>query len=104
MCESLQRFSDPAIFLTPEALHHWHNQFYDHNLQWCLVVLGVPEFDFQILILQPIVGFCHFSNGISKLKQVIGRVHCNIQCYIIGLIAGAAPCRFVIVIQALMDV
>ncbi|KAG1764318.1 hypothetical protein EDD22DRAFT_776077 [Suillus occidentalis] len=98
------RFSDPAIFLTPEALHHWHKQFYDHDLQWCLAVLGVPEFDFRISILQPIIGFRPFSNGISKLKQVTGRVHRDIQCYIIGLIAGAAPRRFVIAIQALMDV
>ncbi|KAG2058765.1 hypothetical protein BDR06DRAFT_980181 [Suillus hirtellus] len=67
------RFSDPAIFLTLEALHHWHKQFYDHDLQWC---------------------YFHFSNRISKLKQVMGRVHHDIQCYIIGLIAGAAPCRF----------
>ncbi|KAG1808805.1 hypothetical protein EV424DRAFT_1543322 [Suillus variegatus] len=39
-------FSDPAIFLTPEALHHWHKQFYNHDVLWCLAVLGVLEFDF----------------------------------------------------------
>ncbi|KAG2105471.1 uncharacterized protein F5147DRAFT_775240 [Suillus discolor] len=98
------RFSDPTIFLTPEALHHWHKQFYDHNLQWCLAVLGVPEFDFRISILQPITGYHHFSSGISKLKQVTDRVHRDIQRYIVGLIAGAAPRRFVIAIRALMDV
>ncbi|KAG2048233.1 hypothetical protein BDR06DRAFT_895929 [Suillus hirtellus] len=47
------RFGDPVIFLTLEALHHWHKQFYDHNMQWCLVVLRVVEFDFRISILQP---------------------------------------------------
>ncbi|KIK32479.1 hypothetical protein CY34DRAFT_27215 [Suillus luteus UH-Slu-Lm8-n1] len=98
------RFGDPAIFLTPEALHHWHKQFYDHDVQWCLVVLGAVEFNFRISILQPVTGYCHFSNGISKLKQVMGRVHRNIQRYIIGLIAGAAPCRFVVAICTLMDV
>ncbi|KAG1842744.1 hypothetical protein DFJ58DRAFT_731903 [Suillus subalutaceus] len=77
------QFSDPAIFLTPEALHHWHKQFYDHD---------------------PITGYRHFPNGISKLKQVMGRVHRDIQCYIVGLIAGAAPRRFVVAIRALMDV
>ncbi|KAG1817644.1 uncharacterized protein BJ212DRAFT_1446643 [Suillus subaureus] len=74
--------SDPAIFLTPEALHHWHKQFYNHDMQWCLAVLGVPEFDFQFSILQPITGYHHFPNRISKLKQVTGRVHCDIQHYI----------------------
>ncbi|KAG1731058.1 uncharacterized protein EDB91DRAFT_1252316 [Suillus paluster] len=24
-------FSDPNLFLTPEALHHWHRKSYDHN-------------------------------------------------------------------------
>ncbi|KAG2137000.1 hypothetical protein DEU56DRAFT_912773 [Suillus clintonianus] len=93
------RFGDPAIFLTPEALHHWHKQFYDHNVQWCLVVLGAVEFDFRISILQPVTGYRHFSNGISKLKQVMGRVHRDIQCYIVGLIAGAAPRQFVVAIH-----
>ncbi|KAG1724567.1 uncharacterized protein EDB91DRAFT_1255159 [Suillus paluster] len=98
------RFGDPAIFLTLEALHHWHKQFYDHVVQWCLVVLGAVEFDFRISILQPVTGYHHFSNGISKLKQVTGRVHHDIQCYIVGMIAGAAPCQFVVAICALMDV
>ncbi|KAG1895266.1 uncharacterized protein F5891DRAFT_1194323 [Suillus fuscotomentosus] len=88
------RFSDPTIFLTPEALHHWHKQFYDHDMQWCLVVLGAVEFYFRFLILQPITGYRHFANGISKLKQVTGRVHRDIQHYIVGVIAGAAPRRF----------
>ncbi|KAG2082122.1 uncharacterized protein F5147DRAFT_535253, partial [Suillus discolor] len=33
-----------------------------------------------------------------------GRAHQDLQCYIVGLIAGAAPRQFVIVIRALMDV
>ncbi|KAG1891926.1 uncharacterized protein F5891DRAFT_986420 [Suillus fuscotomentosus] len=96
--------ADPSVFLTPEPLHHWHKEFYDHNLQWCLIVVGAQELDFCISILQPTVGYRHFHGGISKLKQVTGRVHRDIQCYIIGLIAGAAPHRFVVAICALMDV
>ncbi|KAG1843085.1 hypothetical protein C8R48DRAFT_619062 [Suillus tomentosus] len=96
--------ADPSVFLTPEPLHHWHKEFYDHNLQWCLIVVGAQELDFRISILQPTVGYRHFHGGISKLKQVTGRVHRDIQCYIIGLIAGAAPRRFVVAIRALMDV
>ncbi|KAG1842142.1 hypothetical protein F4604DRAFT_1939014 [Suillus subluteus] len=96
--------ADPSVFLTPEPLHHWHKEFYDHDLQWCLIVVGAQELDFRISILQPTTGYWHFSGGISKLKQVTGRVHRDLQHYIVGLIAGAAPRRFVIVIRALMDV
>ncbi|KAG2158271.1 uncharacterized protein EDB93DRAFT_1238045 [Suillus bovinus] len=79
--------ADPSIFLMPEPLHHWHKEFYDHNLQWCLKVVGAQELDFRFSILQPITGYHHFAGGISKLKQVTGRVHCDIQHYIVGLIS-----------------
>ncbi|KAJ7453564.1 hypothetical protein B0H11DRAFT_1740912, partial [Mycena galericulata] len=26
---------NPAKFLTPEPLHHWHKLFFDHDFQWC---------------------------------------------------------------------
>ncbi|KAG1887977.1 uncharacterized protein F5891DRAFT_987934 [Suillus fuscotomentosus] len=79
--------ADPSIFLTPESLHHWHKEFYDHDLQWCIVVIGAQELDFRFSILQP----------------TTGRGHRDIQCYIIGLISGAAPRHFVIAICVLMD-
>jgi hypothetical protein len=96
--------ADPSIFLMPEPLHHWHKEFFDHDLQWCLKVVGAQELDFRFSILQPITGYRHFAGGISKLKQVTGRVHRDIQRYIVGLISGVAPRRFVIAIRALMDV
>ncbi|KAG0696400.1 hypothetical protein DFH29DRAFT_984627 [Suillus ampliporus] len=95
--------ADPSIFLTPESLHHWHKEFYNHDLQWCIVVVGAQELDFRFSISQPTTGYRHFSGGISKLKQVTGRGHRDIQRYIIGLISGAAPRHFVITICALMD-
>ncbi|KAG1867344.1 hypothetical protein F4604DRAFT_1585130 [Suillus subluteus] len=43
--------TNPLIFLIPEALHHWHKEFYDHDLQWCLEVVGAQELDFWFSIL-----------------------------------------------------
>ncbi|KIK31649.1 hypothetical protein CY34DRAFT_19706 [Suillus luteus UH-Slu-Lm8-n1] len=97
-------FACPSVFLTPEALHHWHKQFFDHDLQWCIEVVGAQELDFRFSILQPTTGYRHYSGGITKLKQVTGRVHRDLQRYIVGLLVGAAPRRFVIAIRALMDV
>ncbi|KAG1847303.1 hypothetical protein DFJ58DRAFT_843203 [Suillus subalutaceus] len=59
-----------------QPLHHWHKEFFDHDLQWCFKVVGAQELDFRFSILQPITGYRHF----------------------------AAPHRFVIAICALMDV
>ncbi|KAG2112324.1 uncharacterized protein F5147DRAFT_771380 [Suillus discolor] len=97
-------FDTCAEYRLNEALHHWHKEFFDHDCQWCLTIVGASELDFQFSILQPITGYCHFAGGISKLKQVTGRDHHDIQCYIVGLISGAAPHRFIIAIRALMDV
>ena len=93
----------PSSFLTPEFLHYLHRKFWDRDAKWCINVVGAAEIDFCFLILQPIVGFQHFKGGITKLKQVTGRVHCDIQCYIVGIISGPSPTGFVTAICALMD-
>ncbi|KAF9528315.1 hypothetical protein CPB83DRAFT_767151 [Crepidotus variabilis] len=95
--------SDPSIFLTPEPLHHWHKQFWDHDAKWCIYAVGGPEIDFRFSILQPRTGFQHFREGISSLKQVTGRDHRDIQRYIISIIADAVPPHFLVAIRALLD-
>lgn len=95
--------SDPARFLSPEPLHHWHGEFWDHDVQWCKNALGSQELNFRYSILQPIVGLRHFKNGITTLKQVTGRAKRDVQRYIVAVIAGAAPTNVVIAIRALMD-
>ena len=93
----------PSSFLTPEFLHYLHRKFWDHDAKWCINVVGAAEIDFCFSILQPIVGYQHFKSGITKLKQVIGCIHCDIQCYIVGIISGPSPTGFVTAIHALMD-
>jgi hypothetical protein len=97
------RLSDPSNFLTPEPLHHWHKQFWDHDLKWCICLLGYGEIDFRFTILQPITGYRHFKEGVSKLKQVTGRDHRNVQRFLVGIITDVAPKAFVTAIRALMD-
>ncbi|KAF9231430.1 hypothetical protein BU15DRAFT_56127 [Melanogaster broomeanus] len=97
--------SEPSRFLTPEPLHHWHRMWYDHDLKWCLRVVGSQELDFRFAILQPVVGQRHFKTGVSKLKQVTGRAQRDMQKYIVALIAGAngpSP-AFIRAIRTLMD-
>ena len=95
--------SDPSKFFMPEALHHFHRMFWDHDIQWCIHVVGAAELDFRFSLIQNPVGYRTFDEGISKLKQVTGRDHCSIQCYIIGVIAGKAPSRFLTAIRSLLD-
>ena len=95
--------AEPSQFLTPEPLHHWHKQFWDHDAKWCIRAVGSEEIDLRFSLLQPCVGFRHFKAGISLLKQVTGRDHCNVQRYIVAIIADAVPKEFVLCIRALSD-
>jgi hypothetical protein len=89
--------TEPSNFLIPKSLHHLHKFFWDHERKWCTNILTASEIDFQFSVLQPHVGFRHFSEGITKLKQATGHEHQNIQCHMICVIAGgAAPRDFVI--------
>ena len=95
--------SDPSIFLTSEPLHHWHRQFWDHDVKWCIYAVGDNEIDFRFSILRVHTGYRQFKEGISKLKQVTGRDQRDIQRYIIPIIADAVSPRFVLALRALMD-
>ncbi|KAI0039113.1 hypothetical protein FA95DRAFT_1504627 [Auriscalpium vulgare] len=95
--------SDPSHFLTPEPLHQWHKFCWDHDITWCRNVVGDAEINFRFSVLQPRVGFRHFSEGVSHLKQVTGREHRDIQRYLVACIAGAASPAFVTCIRALME-
>ncbi|KAI6019708.1 hypothetical protein F5J12DRAFT_904126 [Pisolithus orientalis] len=83
--------SCPSTFITLEPLHHLHKEFWDHDMKWCINVVGEAKINFCFSVLQPTVGFHHFKGGVAKLKQVTGHVHHDVQCYIVSVIAGAAP-------------
>ncbi|KAF8415444.1 hypothetical protein L210DRAFT_3431490 [Boletus edulis BED1] len=95
--------SCPSRFLTPECLHHWHRFFWDHDLGWCIEALGSRELNFRFSVLPPITGVRHFSQGVTQLKQITGRMQRNTQRYIVVVLAGFPDARVVTAIQVLMD-
>jgi hypothetical protein len=95
--------AEPSHFLTPEPLHHLHRQFWDHDAKWLINAVGESEIDFRFSVLPHVTGSRHFHEGISKLKQVTGRCHRDIQCSIIAVSADAVPQAVLIAIRALMD-
>ena len=95
--------SEPSRFLLPEMLHHFHCFFFTHDLQWCIGAVGSEELDYHFTLIWTLVGYRSFSKGVSKLKQVTGCDHHAIQRYIIGIVAGTVPPRFLTAIRSLMD-
>ncbi|KAG2033533.1 hypothetical protein BDR03DRAFT_1014179 [Suillus americanus] len=77
----------PLHFFTPEMLHHFHWEFYDHDVKWLINAVSELEIDF------------HFS----VLPHVTGQCHCDIQCSIIAVSADAAPRTVLTAIRTLMD-
>ncbi|KAG1844743.1 hypothetical protein C8R48DRAFT_617756 [Suillus tomentosus] len=94
--------AEPSRFFTPESLHHIHKEFWDHDAQWIILAVGKSEIDFRFSIIQPTTGYRHFHTGISKLKQVTGRCHRDVQRSIIAVSADAAPPGVVVAVRALM--
>ncbi|KAG1859222.1 hypothetical protein F4604DRAFT_1684696 [Suillus subluteus] len=72
--------AEPSRFFTPELLHHIHKKFWDHDAQWIILAVG----------------------GISKLKQVTGHCHRDVQWSIIAVSVDAAPPGVVVAVCALM--
>ncbi|KAH9008669.1 hypothetical protein EDB85DRAFT_2078106 [Lactarius pseudohatsudake] len=95
--------SEPSKFLTPEPLHHWHKMFWDHDAKWCIRALKGAEIDYRFSILHPHTGFRQFCEGVSKLKQVTGQEHRDIQRYLVAVIADAVSKDFLIAVRSLMD-
>ena len=96
-------FSDPSHFFNPEMLHHWHKFVWDHDIKWCINILGAAELDFRFSVLQPSTGFRHFGEGISHLTKVTGKTQRDVQRYLIAVIVGAAPPDVVLAMRSLMD-
>lgn len=49
--------SDPTHFITIKPLHHFHRFAWDHDIKWCITVLGAEELDFHFSIIQTAVGY-----------------------------------------------
>ena len=95
--------SCPSRFFYPESLYHFLRFSWDHDIKWCIEVVTPLEIDFHFSLLQPVAGYRGFEDGVSRLKQVTRCDHRSVQCYIIGVIAGAVPCQFLIVVRALIE-
>ena len=95
--------ADPATFLTPKILHACHKFFFDHLLRWCKQIVGATKLDERFKALHRCVGYRHFGEGVTALKQISGRDHRNLQRTIIAIIAGITPHSFVSSIHALVD-
>ena len=42
--------SDPSRFLLLEVLHHLHCFSFNHDLQWCIAVIGSEELDYHVTL------------------------------------------------------
>ncbi|KAG2134545.1 hypothetical protein DEU56DRAFT_756971, partial [Suillus clintonianus] len=72
--------------------------FFDHDAQWLINAVGDSEIDFRFSVLQPITGHRRFHGGISKLKQVTGRL--RMQHLLVSIAALRALMQFRYLVQS----
>lgn len=65
--------------------------------------MGGPELDRHMASLQPCIGVQHWPNGISKLKQLTGKEHCNLEKILVIVIAGAVPYNVLRAIRMMLN-
>ena len=93
----------PSIFLTHDALHGLHKFFWDHMVRWALNIMKDDEFDHQLKVLQPRIGTRHWTPGVSKLKQVTGHEHRELEKVFIAVIAGGVSDDTLRAMRALLE-
>ena len=71
-------------------------------MKWSIRVISAAEIDFCFATLQLIIGYKHFKDGVSVLKQVTGQTHQDIEQDIVSIIVGKVLPKFVLAIHALM--
>ena len=55
--------SDPDKFLKVELLHHFFRMGWDHDIQWCIMVVGEDEINYWFNLLQTPVSYRLFADG-----------------------------------------
>ncbi|KAG9311004.1 hypothetical protein JVU11DRAFT_8894 [Chiua virens] len=43
--------SCPSFFIMPKLLHFIHKECWDHDIKWCLNIIGEAEVNFQFSVL-----------------------------------------------------
>lgn len=76
----------PERFIKQDLLHGSHKFVWDHLMTWLTGTLGGSKIDSRYWAQPPMNGVCHFSNGISRLSQVSGREHREVQKVLVPLI------------------
>ncbi|KAI6161292.1 hypothetical protein EDD17DRAFT_1481870 [Pisolithus thermaeus] len=87
-------------------LHSCHNFFFDHWLKWCKEITGHHVLDTCYKTQHKHIGVCHFTSGISHIKQMTGHDHHDIQCTIVPMVVKSSPTitpLFVYTIHSLVE-
>ena len=79
----------PDLVICPDILHGLFRMWRDHVLKWVQHLIGKPELDRRLKVLQPLIGMRHFQHGITHLSQWTGREDRELQRVLLAVIAGA---------------
>lgn len=90
--------------ITPDILHQLHKGvFKDHIVRWCSTIISDTEFDTRFQAMSNFHSLCHFKRGILTVSQWTCTEHKEMQCVVLGVIAGAVEPRVFQAACAVLD-
>jgi hypothetical protein len=79
----------PEIVICPDILHGVHRFWRDHILLWIRRLVGDPEMDRRLRVLQPVRGYKSYTKGIKNIAQWTCREDRELQRTLVAVVAGA---------------
>lgn len=79
---------DISRVICVDSLHFFHKWFGDHMMAWLTRTVGQPDLDARFIAQPRQIGARNFSTGISRLSQLAGREHKDMQRHILQVVAG----------------
>lgn len=84
--------------LMPDLLHQLHKGvFHTHLVAWCNQLMAPGELDRHFMLMASHPDLCHFSKGITNIKQWTGKEQRATEKVFVGAVAGAVNDEWVMV-------
>lgn len=95
--------SEPCIALGFDILHSALKFWHKHILEWTENAVKAHEMDSRFKALHPRRGFRYFRKGVTTLGKSGGRDHRDMMAFILVVIDGAVPARFMRLMRSYLD-
>ncbi|KAG8716696.1 hypothetical protein FRC08_008981 [Ceratobasidium sp. 394] len=97
-------YVDISTCITPDILHQLNKGvFGDHIVKWCQSILGKGEVDHRIKGMLRLSGLHHFTQGISVIKQCMGKEQKGLAKVFLPTLVGCSKPEAIATTRNILD-